>query len=509
MNTIRKAALAGQFYPADPGELQRQVAAHLHAVRPRPDQRVPKALIVPHAGYIYSGGVAAAGYALLKPAAARISKVVLLGPCHRVGVRGIALSSASSFASPLGPVPVDQIACQSLSGLPQVQYFDPTHTQEHSLEVHLPFLQTVLDDFMLVPLVVGQSSVAEVAGVLNALWGGDETLIVISSDLSHYLAYDQAVTADARTSRIIETLDPGILTSRDACGSYALNGLLAVARARGLTVAALDLRNSGDTAGSKDKVVGYGAWALYLPQKAQQSRAHEKDTPNEHEEEHDEDPRVVSGDVNGNGEGNGEDTLNAATPIPTWWPYRKLLLDIATRAMEIGLKRGNIEGLSLNGLPPALQENGAVFVTLEKHGNLRGCIGSLAASRPLATDVLHHAFNAAFKDPRFAPVTAQELPQLDISLSVLSAPRPMQFQDQQDLLQQLRPHQDGLIIASGGRRAVFLPSVWEQLPEPENFLTQLKRKAGMPANYWAPDFSAQRFTTDKCSSREFTQAKPA
>jgi len=173
MSSIRQSAVAGRFYPADRGQLMREVMAYLDAVPATADQPVPKALIVPHAGYLYSGAVAATGYARLKPAAARITRVVLLGPCHWVGVRGMALPTATAFASPLGTVNIDQQACQAALSLPQVNYFDPTHAQEHSLEVHLPFLQAVLDNFSLVPLVVGQSSVDEVARVLKTLWGGE------------------------------------------------------------------------------------------------------------------------------------------------------------------------------------------------------------------------------------------------------------------------------------------------------------------------------------------------
>ncbi|MCH8238013.1 MAG: AmmeMemoRadiSam system protein B, partial [Proteobacteria bacterium] len=261
---VRETAVAGQFYPGDPGELEATVRRFLGEARlnagPGADSPVPKAIIAPHAGFVYSGAVAASAYARLAPAAATIKRVVLLGPCHRVAVRGLALSGADAFRTPLGDVPVDKDGTAKAAGLPGVEVFDTPHELEHSLEVHLPFLQVVLDDFSVVPLVVGEAGAAEVANVLEALWGGPETVIVVSSDLSHYLDYDSARKIDAATSRAIEELDPSAISRDGACGRFPVGGLLAIAKRRGMTVTTLDLRNSGDTAGSKDRVVGYGSW---------------------------------------------------------------------------------------------------------------------------------------------------------------------------------------------------------------------------------------------------------
>lgn len=262
MNNIRQAAVAGTFYPAHALPLAQQIDTFLSAVEARPHQP-PKALMVPHAGYIYSGPIAATAYARLRPLREQIQRVVLLGPTHRVAFNGLAASSAQAFASPFGEVLLEQTAIQALLRLPQVQVFDQAHAQEHSLEVHLPFLQHMLADFRLIPLLVGQTSPAEVAQVLEQLWGGAETLIVISSDLSHYQNYASAQQRDAATSQAIENLDENILSGSDACGCYPLNGLLHIAKAKGMQVETLDLRNSGDTAGSKDAVVGYGAYAFH------------------------------------------------------------------------------------------------------------------------------------------------------------------------------------------------------------------------------------------------------
>jgi len=257
---VRFPAVAGMFYPADARRLRATVDAYLS------DSAVPgtapKALIVPHAGYVYSGPVAASGYALLKSARERIRRVVLLGPAHRVPFRGLALSSARTFGTPLGDIPIDLEAVERLRQLPQVRVFDAAHAEEHSLEVHLPFLQQVLASFTLVPLVVGEARAEEVAEVLDLLWGGEETLVVVSSDLSHYHDYETARRMDAATSHAIEALRHEDIGFDDACGRIPLSGLLLVARRRGLHARALDLRNSGDTAGSRDRVVGYGAYVV-------------------------------------------------------------------------------------------------------------------------------------------------------------------------------------------------------------------------------------------------------
>lgn len=261
MHTIRQPAVAGMFYPDDAQELHQQVQELLsvaHAEGP-----LPKALIVPHAGYIYSGPVAASAYAQLRTLRDRIRRVVLLGPAHRIAFRGLAASSADVFRSPLGDVPLDTDALAVLRELPQVRVLDAAHAQEHSLEVQLPFLQETLGDFRLLPLVVGEATYAEVAEVLETVWGGPETLILISSDLSHYHDYATAQRMDRATSEAIERLQPEHIDHDQACGRTPVGGLLLVARKHGLHATLLDLRNSGDTAGPRDRVVGYGAYALH------------------------------------------------------------------------------------------------------------------------------------------------------------------------------------------------------------------------------------------------------
>ncbi len=260
--TIRPAAVAGMFYPGDRQGLEREVRRMLEAARAQPLR--PKALIVPHAGYVYSGPVAATAYALLEDLRHDIRRVVLLGPVHRVWVRGLALPAVDAFATPLGVIPLDGQTMAMLRKLPQVEVNEAAHALEHSLEVHLPFLQTVLEDFTLVPLAVGGATPQQVAEVLELAWGGDETLIVVSSDLSHYLPYEAARERDQATAQAILRLETDLI-GEEACGAHPINGLLLAARRHHLTPHLLDLRNSGDTAGDKGRVVGYAAFALTEP----------------------------------------------------------------------------------------------------------------------------------------------------------------------------------------------------------------------------------------------------
>ncbi len=259
MSSVRPAAVAGMFYPDNPQQLAAQLQGFLAAAQPAPMR--PKVLIAPHAGYIYSGAVAASAYALLQPWRATIRRVVLLGPVHRVWTPGLALPGADEFETPLGRVPLDQAAIMMISGLPQVQVHPAAHAQEHSLEVHLPFLQSMLADFSLVPLAVGGASPEQVAQVLDVLWGGAETLIVVSSDLSHFLTYQEAQKVDQATVQAILDFNTH-LVGEQACGCHPVNGLLLAARRRGLRPHLLDLRNSGDTAGDRNRVVGYASLAF-------------------------------------------------------------------------------------------------------------------------------------------------------------------------------------------------------------------------------------------------------
>ncbi len=431
---VRPAAVAGMFYPMDPADLRAEVAAHLAGGGSDADE-VPKAVVVPHAGYRYSAPVAAKAYARAIPGRGRISRVVLLGPTHRVAVAGFALSNAEVFDTPLGPVAVDVAAVERLKARPDAVAMDLAHAQEHCLEVQLPFLKEILGDVEIVPVLAGQVTPEAVAGLLDSLWGGPETLIVVSSDLSHYLSYDDCVTLDAVTQHAIETLSPEKIDRPQACGRLPIAGLLLTAKARGMAVETLDVRNSGDTAGPRGQVVGYGAWAFF------------------------------------------EDEA----PPPVTQTYGAELLALAEASIRHGLEHGVPMSIDYETVFPDLVDLGAAFVTLTRGGRLRGCIGSLRATRSLAEDVAANACAAAFGDSRFGPLDAEEMEGVTISVSVLGPMSPIDFADEHDLLAQLNIGEDGLAIADHGRRALFLP--------------QLKVKAGLPLSE-SPALQAWRFRVD-------------
>jgi hypothetical protein len=261
MQKIHYPSVSGLFYPSDPHDLKRAIEGYLLPCRI--SRSLPKAIIVPHAGYIYSGPIAGSAYGLIQQGKGIIHRVVLMGTAHRLGFSGLAAPTCQTFMTPLGPVPIDLPSIQQISQFSQFQFLDEAHEQEHSLEVHLPFLQTVLDQFKIIPLVVGNCFPDEVADVLDALWGKEETLIVVSSDLSHYLDGESAKRMDAETSQAIEVLQLEKIETEQACGAYPVRGLLVAAKRHGMIAKALDVRNSGETAGPQDRVVGYGAFGFW------------------------------------------------------------------------------------------------------------------------------------------------------------------------------------------------------------------------------------------------------
>jgi AmmeMemoRadiSam system protein B len=262
MSRVRPPAVAGLFYPDEPAELTRLVESCISAAPPRPGGRAPRALIVPHSSYAYSGAVAGQAYRALRDSGAHPARVVVAGPSHRVPMRGLAVSSLDAFETPLGTIPVDVEACQRLRQLGLVGLADEPHAAEHSIEVQLPFLQVVLGKFTLLPLAIGLAPPGQVARALDAAWSDPDTLLVLSSDLSHHHTCDEARKLDAGSGRsILDRRDD--LSDEQACGARGINGLMQLARRRGLRVELLDLRNSGDTAGDRSRVVGYGSYALY------------------------------------------------------------------------------------------------------------------------------------------------------------------------------------------------------------------------------------------------------
>jgi len=454
MHAVRTPAVAGTFYPGAAARLAHDVDAMLDAA-PDVGGPAPKALIVPHAGYIYSGPVAATAYRTLRAAREVIRRVVLLGPAHRVAVRGLALPGAQAFATPLGEIPIDPALVERVRMLPQVCEHSRCHAPEHALEVQLPFLQRVLGDFTLLPLVVGDATPSAVAEVLRAVWGGPETLIVISSDLSHYMPYELASRVDRATmDQVLE--GDSTLTHEQACGATPVNGLIEALRGSGLEASLVDLRNSGDTAGDRGRVVGYAA-VLYRapPVEGRDGDAVGRDAPAE-----------VPGDTH---LALARAAIAEALGQPAQWPAAH----------------------------PRLDEPGAVFVTLTLDGRLRGCIGSLLPHRSLREDLRENAVAAALRDPRFPPLSVDEFARARVEVSLLGPPEAVAATTEQEAWAAVRPGMHGVILEWRRHRSTFLPQVWSQLPRPREFFAQLKRKAGLPADFWAEDVRLERYTVRK------------
>lgn len=448
---VREPAWAGTFYPADPDELVAAIDGYTNRAAATP-LAVPeparlRALVMPHAGYQYSGWTAAHAGLILKPGA--FLKVVLTGPDHRVGFRNASVSGADFYRTPLGKVPVHRDA-RVLLGDPELfRTVAASELAEHSLEAVLPFLQRYLGDFAMVPVVLGAADPAPIATALESLLD-QQTLLVASSDLSHFLSYGEAVALDRSTIAQILAGDAAALggTENSACGKSGLLVLLELARRRDWQPVLLHYSNSGDTAGDRNRVVGYATLAFY-----------EKEVKKAMKE-----PEQLSSEE-------GRKLVELA----------RLTI---SRSLNQPIGAATAEKMAGTLNAPAYQEKRGVFVTLHKQGQLRGCIGSLIGYRPIVEGVREHALNAAFNDPRFRPVTADELADLDIEVSILSEPTPLTYRDGADLLAKLRPGLDGLIIRQGGASATFLPQVWEQLPDPEAFLSHLCQKAGLPPLEW-------------------------
>jgi hypothetical protein len=449
--TIRMPVRAGSFYPSDPRELRSLIERLAQNARrglpDLPERRSLRALILPHAGYPYSGPTAAHAARVLQEN--QFERVLLMGPDHFTGFRSAAVSAAQAFQTPLGRIPLHPAAADLLKQPELFAPLPPADDREHSLEVVLPFLQVFLGSFQLVPVVVGRAESDRLCAALLPL-ADRQTLVVVSSDLSHFLPYAEAQAKDRRTIGAILARDRRALfqDADSACGAYPLAVLLAMAERFGWRPVLLNYLNSGDTAGDRSRVVGYAAIAFF-----------------------------------------GDPPMPATNESKPLTPEKGRLL--------VALARSTLMEKFGRPLPPAdadrmraalsdaaLQGRCATFVTLKHQGRLRGCIGTLTASEPLAEGVRRNAVNAAFHDPRFAPLTEKELGQVEIEVSVLSEPRPLAFSDPQDLLGKLRPGVDGVIIRQGHANATFLPQVWEQLPQKEDFLGHLCLKAGLPRDAW-------------------------
>ena len=461
---IREPAVAGQFYPADPAELGRMIDACLAAAKPEPPPGELKALICPHAGYPFSGPVAAFAYRLL--VGRRYETVVVMGPSHYVELQTAAICGAGAFRTPFGDVPISAKARQLGALRPfAIDAAGATDTREHSVEVEVPFLQRTLQDFQLVPVVCGEFDEARAARALAQVLD-DRTLVIASSDLSHYYSYATARSLDAHTIAAILRLDPDGVTDEGACGHTPIRVLLHLARLQGWKARLLDARNSGDTTGDKSQgVVGYAAIAFYAPPAAAPAPAAGPAAP--------------------------APAAAPAAPVARFNPEeRKFLLDLARRTLRAAAAGGELPDAPAASLTPKFTRPAGCFVTLTRRGELRGCIGYIIAQGPLYRAVIENAANAALRDPRFPPVRPAEVSALEIEISVLTEPQPLAFSSPEDLLRKLHPGVDGVVLQIGRRGATYLPQVWEQIPDKAEFLNNLAEKAGCdPADWRGSDTS--------------------
>ena len=449
---VRPAVWAGRFYPADPAGLEVRIAELVQRAAASTALEMPagrlKAVVMPHAGYAYSGPTAAHGARAM--AGRRYGKVILVGPDHRVGLRNAAVSDADAWQTPLGAVPLHEDArrlCRS-SLFSTVEAAD---RQEHSLEVVLPFLQYALADFRLVPIVMGPAEVGAIAGVLDTILD-DDTLLVVSSDLSHYLPDSEARVHDRITLDLLMDLDAKALIQREngACGKWPLAVLATIARQRNWHPVLLNYATSGNTTGDLDRVVGYAAVAFYGDN---DMKDRDGSTPS---------PAVLTEDQG------------------------RLLLQLArqTIARRLDQPADGGDAASRAAADPALRRPSGTFVTLKIDGQLRGCIGSLEPREALFESVRNNAINATFHDWRINPLSNEGLARVHIEVSILTPPAPLAYRGAGDLKSALRPGIDGLIIRKGSHSATFLPQVWEQLPRVEDFLSHLCLKAGLEGDAW-------------------------
>jgi hypothetical protein len=454
---VREPAVAGLFYPKDQAALSQTLDALLANATPHTIDGELRALVCPHAGYRYSGPVAATAYKLL--VGRDFQTVVLLAISHYAAFSGASVANADAYRTPLGDVPVSpktrelaktnpfvleprclverpQWSSQASHAVPPDGEGTP-ETWEHSGEVQVPFLQKTLKNFTLVPVVTGEVDPEQMAEALVEKLD-DKTLVVASSDLSHYHPYDEARAKDKVTTDAIVNLDiDRMKLSGDACGKTPVLALMYLAKQKGWKATLLDYRNSGDTAGNKDAVVGYAAIAFYTPR--QQS----------------------------------------FTP-----PERKLLLDLARRTVRRVVTTGKQPDVATDTFPTKLTEKKGCFVTLTERGQLRGCIGHIMPQEALYKAIMDTAQSAALHDYRFTPVQPDELGKIEIEISVLTAPEPLAFSSPDDLLNKLRPHHDGVVLQIGNRGATYLPQVWEQIPDKVHFMDSLAEKAGCAPDAW-------------------------
>lgn len=446
MKRIKSTSAAGRFYTGNKVELLVQLNS-FKKNRFKDYDCLSRAIIVPHAGYIYSGQLASEGFQYLDK---NIKNVFIIAPPHYAAVKNAALSSYEKWSTPIGEIEVNQDINNELVQKFGCEFQDNAFAEEHAIEVQIPFLQTGLENIKIIPVLVGENY-EKITEIIKHYWENQENGFVISSDLSHFYSSQDARKMDLITAEMIETNNIEKFNSYQACGSVGVMSLVLFAKEKGYSLIRVGMFNSGDITGDNARVVGYGSWILY--------------------------------------EGEKNDFIKKY--------FSKYIIDTSRQSIYAGL---NKEKVKLEKIPSVFLQSGACFVTLEKNKNLRGCIGTIIPNQPLIEDLIKNAQNSAFSDPRFPPLKKDEFEDLEIEVSLLSALEKMEFKSETELLSQIRPFKDGIIIKDKGYQAVYLPSVWEQLPEKEMFLQSLKIKAGLPPKHFSDSFEAYRFTTEYIKS---------
>ena len=441
---VREPAVSGAFYPSGPEKLEKDIKKYLGEADLEAAGEI-RGLIVPHAGYVYSGKTAAYSYKSIE--GKQYANVIIMGSNHRDRTfKGASIPDVKAYRTPLGLAELSPLAEE----LRKNSLFAPhrsAHIREHSIEVQLPFLQTVLEDVRFVPILLSGVNTKKIADALLPFID-DKTLIIASTDLSHYHPYETAVKKDRQTTDAIVRLDTAQMHLCEACGSEPVLVLMHMAKKLGWKAKLLDSRNSGDTAGDRSRVVGYCAVVFYEGKTNVPSKEARSDNYTE---------------------------LNSR--------QQKYLVDLARKTLE-GFYEKDFPEPDEKTLDPRLPVPQACFVTLKKEGRLRGCIGNFLPESPLYKAVISNALSAALKDHRFGPVRRDEVKDITIEISLLSPIKELEFSSPDDLLKKLRPNIDGAILIQGRRRSTFLPQVWEQLPKKEIFLKRLCLKAGLASQAW-------------------------
>lgn len=431
--TIRKAVVAGSWYPGTKSELNSVVDNFFNNVEEQEINGEVKALILPHAGYVYSGQVAATG---IKHLNGKYDTVILLGPSHRYPLQGASVLDVTHYETPLGEIKISKKVKDMLKE-DIIKTVPEAHAQEHSLEIELPFLQKQLGDFELIPILVGPVDIDKFTQTLLKYYD-DKTLIVVSADLSHYHTYDEAVELDVYCLNTIHNLDIYGLDNCEIDAPWAIASLMLIAKKKNWKNEVLMYKNSGDVTGDKSRVVGYSAVTFYDEGISQEDK--------------------------------------------------EFLLNLARETITNYLKDKKVPVVDESKLSDELLKVKGCFVTLEKNNNLRGCIGHIIAREKLYKCIIDNAISAAVNDRRFYPLTYDEfIDGVNIEISVLSVPEPLDFDSPEDLLNKLQQGKDGVVLQYGRGGATYLPSVWKQIPEKETFLSSLCQKSGNSADCWKKD----------------------